>query len=199
MNETLSKIWHSPSVRNVGKLLSASIVAQAVGILVYPILSRLYSPEDFGLLNLFLSIGGVLLILSTAQYQYAVSVTAKEKDAKGAFHAGLLCLIATGALWCMLPLFAAPVAQLFKAPALADYIWLMPIYVCSLGLWQLLNNWYNRRKAFGNISRYQVAQSLLSAGSKLGLGYSAVAGGLLYGSVGAAAFASLGSLVVGWR
>ena len=59
-------------VRNVAKLLSANVVAQVIGLLVYPILTRMYTPEDFGLMNLFVSIGSVLVILATAEYYYAI-------------------------------------------------------------------------------------------------------------------------------
>ena len=59
-------------MQNVAKLLSANVVAQVVGLLVYPLLTRLYSPEDFGLMNLFVSIGNVLVILATAEYHYAI-------------------------------------------------------------------------------------------------------------------------------
>lgn len=197
MNHDWAQIWSSRAARNVGKLLSANVLAQVIGLLVYPILTRMYSPEDFGLFNLFLSIGGVLIIISTAQYQQAVPIAGEEKEAKGAFFAGLLCLIGSCLLFSLLPFFATPVANLFKVPELAEYLWLMPLYVFFLGVWQLLNNWYIRKKAFGQISIYQIGQNVLSAGGKLGFGYKTIAGGLLYGSVGAAVLASLGTLVLG--
>ena len=72
----------SSGVRNFTKLLSANVVAQVIGLVVYPILTRMYAPEDFGLLNLFMSIGGVLAILSTAEYYYAIVLPKEEKDAE---------------------------------------------------------------------------------------------------------------------
>ena len=199
MREIVSQIWKSNSARNVGKLLSANVIAQAIGLLVYPILTRMYAPEDFGLLNLFLSIGGVLVIPATMQYQFAIPVASKEQEAKGAFHAGMICLAGGTLLLALLPFFATPIARLSGAPDLADYLWLMPIYVFSAGLWQLISNWYIRRKAFGHISRYQIVQNVLSAGSKIGLGYWVVPGGLLYGGVGALAVAGIGSFILGWK
>ena len=70
----------SSGVRNFAKLFSASVVAQVIGLLVYPILSRMYSPEDFGLLNLFLSIGGVITLLSTAEYYNAIVLPKEEEE-----------------------------------------------------------------------------------------------------------------------
>ena len=75
----LRNLIQSDGIRNFAKLLSANVVAQAIGLLVYPILTRLYAPDDFGLLNLFLSIGGVLVILATAEYQYAIVLTKRMR------------------------------------------------------------------------------------------------------------------------
>ena len=38
----------SSGVRNFTKLLSANVVAQVIGLVVYPILTRMYAPEDLG-------------------------------------------------------------------------------------------------------------------------------------------------------
>ena len=76
----LRSIVKSSGVRNFTKLLSANVVAQVIGLVVYPILTRIYAPEDFGLLNLFLSIGGILVILSTAEYYNAIVLPEKKED-----------------------------------------------------------------------------------------------------------------------
>ena len=83
----------SSGARNFAKLLSANVLAQVIGLIVYPILTRIYSPEDFGLLNLFLSIGGVLAILSTAEYYYAIVLPKEEQEAENVFGVGVLWLI----------------------------------------------------------------------------------------------------------
>ena len=77
----------SANVRNVGKLLSANVVAQVIGLIVYPILTRMYAPEDFGLMNLFVSISGILVILSTAEYYNAIVLP--KKDSEGVWVAYL--------------------------------------------------------------------------------------------------------------
>ena len=170
MKERIQKIAHSELVRNSAKLLSANVIAQAIGLLVYPILTRLYSPEDFGLLNLFLSIGGVLVLLSTAEFQYAIVLPKKDEDARGLVHiCGLLLLITTGIVLLSVP-FSKPIARLFNTPELANWYWLMPLFVLAMGLWNILNYWYIRRKQFGAISRYQISQSVLSSIMKIGIG-----------------------------
>ncbi|MGM9810565.1 MAG: lipopolysaccharide biosynthesis protein [Paludibacteraceae bacterium] len=192
MKEQIRKIARSELVRNSAKLLSANVIAQAIGLLVYPILTRLYSPEDFGLLNLFLSIGGVLVLLSTAEYQYAIVLPKKDEEARGLVHiCGFLLLITTGIVLLSVP-FSKPIARLFNTPELANWYWLMPLFVFVMGLWNILNYWYIRRKQFGAISRYQISQSVLSATSKSGIGY---VGCTTWGLIVCSVFAPVLSLI----
>ena len=192
---SLRTLVKSSGVRNFTKLLSANVVAQVIGLVVYPILTRMYAPEDFGLLNLFMSIGGVLAILSTAEYYYAIVLPKEEKDAENVFGVGVLWLIATTLAIGLSVVFAKPISLLFKSPNLASYYWMMPFYVFALGAWNLLNYWYIRHKEYNAISRYQVSQNLLSAGGKLGMGWGGIfQGGMIYSVV----IAPLISLAGSW-
>ena len=183
----------SSGARNFAKLLSANVLAQVIGLIVYPILTRIYSPEDFGLLNLFLSIGGVLLILSTAEYYNAIVLPKEDKEAVGVVHLSLLLLLATVVLTGISVLFSDSIAKIFDTPDLAKYYWLMPIMVFVLGAWNILNYWYIRREQYNRISGYQLSQSVLSASSKIGLGY---VGLLRCGMIISAVLAPLVSLLV---
>ena len=171
MKQFLSKIWNSPSARNVGKLLSANVIAQAIGLLIYPILTRMYAPEDFGLLNLFLSIGGVLVLLSTCEYQSAILLPSDEKEAAGISRLAMLVLT----LWILIITasvpFARPIAQLFEAPELISYYWLLIPFVAAMGGWAIYNAWLMRRRAFGRISAFQLNQSATGVITKLLFGW----------------------------
>lgn len=196
----ISSLIKSANIRNFAKLLSANVVAQVIGLLVYPILTRIYSPEDFGLLNLFLSIGGILIILSTCEYYYAIVLPKKEKDAISVFHVGCIVLLLVTILVAISVCFADAISVLLKSPALAKYYWMMPIYVMVMGGWNLLNYWYIRNTRYTRISRYQISQSVLSAASKIGLGYGGVLkGGMIYSVVFAPLLSLLISLSVDFR
>ena len=196
----IANIWSRPSVRNIGKLLSANIFAQAIGLLIYPLLTRLYTPEDFGLLNLFVSIGGVLALFGTAEYQYAIVLPKEEKDACAIAHVGLLVLACvTGVVALSIP-FSQPIASLFKAPELARWWWLMPLLVAGMGLWNILNYWYIRRSAFNRISGYQISQSILSVGGKVGFGMLGwLQGGMILATVLAPLFSLCISVGLVWK
>ena len=197
---SLSLIVKSSGVRNFAKLLSANVVAQVIGLVVYPILTRIYAPEDFGLLNLFLSIGNVLIVLSIVDYYYAIVLPKQEKDAVALTHVSLLLLLLTTALVAVSVLFSGQISMWFKSPKLSSYYWLMPFYVLIVGAWNVLNYWYIRKKSFGRISGYQISQSMLSAGGKIGVGYAGVLqGGMIYASVVAPLLSLLTSITLSFR
>jgi len=184
MKQFFSKIWHSSSARNFAKLFSANVFAQALGLFVYPILTRLYSPEDFGLLNLFISIGGILALLSTSEYQNAILLPKREDEASGVARVAL-CLLG---IWLVVIAITIPIAQpltqLFAAPSLASYYWLLVPYVAMMGCWAIYNAWLTRNRDFGRISAYQVNQSTTGVITKLLFGWAGwLRGGLIISSV----------------
>lgn len=187
-------------VKDSAKLLSANVVAQVIGLLVYPVLTRLYSPDDFGLLNLFLSIGGVLILFATSEYHYAIVLPQKDSDGRAVFHVGLIILSIVTLITLLSVPFASHIAALFKAPSLAKWYWVMPIYVCLLGFWALLNYSYTRKKQYNYIGTYQVSQPLVNAASKVGFGYAGfLSGGMIVSSVIGPFVAIVSSLCLSWR
>lgn len=180
----LRGIISSSTTRNVAKLLSANVVAQVIGLIVYPILTRIYAPEDFGLLNLFLSIGNILVIIATAEYQYAIVLPKEEKDAVSVLHIGVILLLLTTLFTSISICWSEEIAMLFKSPALAEYYIWLPLFVLLYGLWNLLSYWYIRQKMYMRISGYQMSQSVLLAGAKTSFGYAGfLEGGLIYSTI----------------
>ena len=197
---SLSSIVKSSGVRNFTKLLSANVVAQVIGLVVYPILTRMYAPEDFGLLNLFLSIGGVLALIAVAEYHYAIVLPKDEKDAVGVFHVGLLLLLFVVLLIGVSVLFSDTISFVFKTPSLSSVYYLLPSYVFFIGFWNLLNYWCVRQQRFGQISIYQISQSVISSVVKIIFGIQNILRvGMVYSVVLAPMISILLVLVGGWR
>ena len=56
------------------------IITQIIGILLIPLITRLYSPDDFGVFQLFLSISGILISFSCLAYQFAIMLPKEDED-----------------------------------------------------------------------------------------------------------------------
>ncbi len=174
-------------IKNTAKLLSAGIIAQAIGILIYPFLTRLYSPEDFGLLNLFQSIAGIWALIATGEYQFAILLPKEERKAEDCLFIGLTSLLALFVICCLTVPFAHGIASIFHAPELAEWYWALPLFVLATGAWSMLNYWHTRHKNFTLASTYQVSKSILNAGMKWGAGLIGfLKGGLIVATVASA-------------
>ena len=157
--------------RDVGKLVSGTVIAQAVGICLTPIITRIFSPEIYGVASVFLSIISILLIISCLRYELAIMLPKDDKDA-GAIL--LLCiLILTGISLLCIPfilLFGDMLAVLLGNEAIKDYLFLIPIAVFIDGLYLAFRYWNTRRKRFGTQAITQALQSISGSGLKLGFG-----------------------------
>lgn len=169
---------------NITKLLSANVIAQAIGMLIYPLLTRIYTPADFTLLTLFLTIANAILIVSTVDLQYAIPLPKKEEGAYALVGATVITLSITASLTFVTCFFCDKIALFFGISELEWALWYLPIYIPVVGSWQVLMYVFNRDKQYGKIASFQVVQSVSNAILKITLGYFAIGGiGLIDASV----------------
>lgn len=147
--------------QNVAKILSANVISQAIGLLVYPLITRMYSPEEFGAFNVFMSICSVLFVLSTGRYESAVVQPKSARDAAAVFHLSLLITIGLSVLSVLLIfLFKPAIQDYFSLTSIGNGLYFLPLLVFFYGVGMIWGRWYNRFKEYGKMGRYQVVQSL---------------------------------------
>ncbi|KEO81011.1 oligosaccharide flippase family protein [Tumebacillus flagellatus] len=78
MNNKLPK---SRFARNVGMLASGTVLSQGLLVLIAPLLTRLYTPEEFGLLAVYTSILSLVLVVASWLYELAIPLPDDEQDA----------------------------------------------------------------------------------------------------------------------
>ena len=71
----------SEFARNILTLMTGTAIAQAIPIAISPILTRLYSPEDFGVFALYMGVVSIGGILATGRYEMSVMLPKKDSDA----------------------------------------------------------------------------------------------------------------------
>lgn len=199
MKAPFKHIVRTPLVQNSVKLLSANVIAQAIGLVVYPILTRLYTPEDFGVLNLFLSIGSILILLANADYHCAIIIPKKEKDSIALVQLSFYLILIVTCFTALSTIFAPYIANFFHVCELTKWYSLLPIYVFSISLWNVLNYWFIRHNQFSRVSIYQLSQSGLGAALKIVLGYLNFAGGMVAAMVIAPILSLAANISIAWK
>lgn len=179
----VQKILSTEAVRHTITLVTGSVMAQAISFIFYPIITRLFTPDDFGTFSLFLAIAGFIAIVSTMGYHYSIIVPEDDDMATACFRLSLACVAATTLISAILIQFSDTVAALFDNADLAQLIWLIPPYVLACGCWMAMNYMLIRKKRFKQIGTYNVSLCITNSGAKCAFGTGGIAGGLAYGQV----------------
>lgn len=184
-------------LRHATVVMSGSLFAQAVALLVAPLLTRLYSPTAYGAFGVFLSITAILVPISTWALETAIVLPKATVRGAHVLLAALAAVVATSGLLAVGLLVGGPrVVDAFRLQELEPFLPLLPVYVLFGGANLLLGFWLVRHQRFGRISSTKIAQSVGTVGTQLGLGLaSALPGGLILGSLAGQVAAVLAAAV----
>jgi len=153
-------------------LVTGTAIAQAIPILISPILTRIYSPEQFGTFALFMSIAGSIAIISTLRYEMAIMLPEKDGDSANVVSLSFIIIILVSVLTLLGVFIIGLLSSDFFGASSTMQLWLyiMPLFVLLQGVTQSINNWFVRRKDFKNIAVGKVSFSLVTNGFLIILG-----------------------------
>lgn len=170
-------------VRSASALVGGTAVAQALTILALPILTRLYSPDDFSILAVYIAILTMVQAVACLRLEIAIPLPEQDEEAANLFvlSVGLTLFLSCAAvlfIWGWGDWFFATVNQ----PTMQPYGWLLPIGLCFAGLYGAIQYWSSRKRRFGAIARTRMTQSGAGLAAQLGLGWAGAGSiGLLIG------------------
>ena len=67
-------------LRNILTLMSGVFLSQIVLLFGSMILTRIFSPKDFGLVAFYISIVNILVVISTLRYEHSIILPKKDSD-----------------------------------------------------------------------------------------------------------------------
>ena len=185
----------------VAVLVGGAAFAQALGVAAMPVLTRLYTPGDYGVFAVYASLLAILAAINSLRYELAVSLPKDEEDG-ASLLALVLALVVTlsailgGTAWVL----REQIAAWTKTPDLARYMWLLPLGLVLLGIYRGLTYWAIRRQAFGHIARTRVNQGIASVVVQIGMGLLQLRPlGLLVGSIVGQSSGSGTLAALAWR
>lgn len=158
--------------RNVITLMTGTTLAQAIPVAVSPILTRLYSPDEFGVFALYLAIVSILAVLATGRYELAIMVPKKDRDAAAiVVLAFLISLMVSVCLFLVAYIFNEQIASLLNISEHRMWLYWAPLSVMLTAGYQSLNYWCNRRGYYRRMSSTRMAQSAGMSAVHVGAGY----------------------------
>ncbi len=182
--------------RGVSVLIGGTAGAQLLSVLAAPVLTRLYSPDDFGMLAVFTAILTFFTVISAGRYELTIPLPDSEQDAADLTVLGFSLVLCTTIISAFIfIIWPQKIATIINTPQLANYLWIIPLGVFFLGSYQVFNKWAVRQKQFTVIAKTRIYQSVGTLAIQLGghsLGPLALMGGHATGQgIGASGLAYL--------
>ncbi len=160
-------------VRNVLTLSTGSTIAQAIPVLISPILTRIFPVADFATLTVVTALISFLGVIICGRYEIAIGLPADDKEAKQLVYLSVtISVIVASVAMLLILIFNHPLARLLNNEAAAPYLLLIPIASLMYGINQALTYWNIRNRNYALMSSSRVSQSITNSGSSLAFGYS---------------------------
>jgi len=162
----------SPFVRAVSVLASGSVLAQILNIAVLPLLTRIYTPDQFSALAVFAALSIMASLGACLGFDLAIPMARTRRDATGVAFCALFSLVGVTLV------VAIVVAVMIKLYGDASFIarWpratfeLLPVSTLIIGGYNLVEYWTMRQRRFASIARARIVQALCGSAIQISLG-----------------------------
>ena len=152
--------------------MTGTTIAQAIPIAISPILTRIYTPEDFGLFALFLAITNIIGSVANGRYELAIMLPEKDEDAINTAALGfIISSILSILILISVILFNEFFVNLIGNEEIGFWLYFVPITVFLLGLWNVLNYYNNRKKNYKDLRNAHIIRSIVLASTHLIIGF----------------------------
>lgn len=167
--------------RHVLTLMTGTGLAQILGLVLSVFVTRIFEREHFATLeqfSMFLILGSVLV---TGKYEFAIMKPKEDKKALNLVGLSFsIALILSVMAFLVVFFFGETIALKNNNPDLQKWLWYLPPTLLFFAIFNILNYWFSRKKAFNHVAKSKVLFSLVSEPSKIAFGLMGfLSGGLI--------------------
>ncbi|MGP1680898.1 MAG: lipopolysaccharide biosynthesis protein [Giesbergeria sp.] len=153
-------------VRSVATLTLGTVFAQILSLAAMPVLTRLYTPADFGFLAVFTAISSLVAIAITLRYETAVLPAKTNEESATVALLCLVCIFTLGILMLVVSMLlpASALRLLSLGGQLGPWLPVAVLTGVSTAILTTTQSWLNRHKRYKQMAGQRVAQSATIVG-----------------------------------
>ncbi|MFQ3549183.1 MAG: oligosaccharide flippase family protein [Armatimonadota bacterium] len=162
--EIVNKVKKSVYIKNLTILAGSTVISRLIYVFSIPIISRLYNPDSFGILSVYVSLVSFILIMSSLNYEAAIPIA---KDDEEAINLIFLCIFILLSIIVVITVLiyinGGYLLTKVSGNHLIKYrvLFLLSIFAGSLFL--ILNWWFIRKENYKIIANRKIMQSLFQS------------------------------------
>ncbi len=185
------KLLNSKFVKQVLNLGSGTIVAHLITLAFSLLITRIYTPEEFGVFSLFHSLVVIISLIGTGAYEFSIVLPKKDETAMNLFRVGFLFTLLFSTL-CYLIVFMLNewISETFLISI--PFLIILPVAILFHGLMNIYTYWFIRKEYFLMFSYSKIIQSGSTGVVQVAIGFWGITGiGLLIGYIAGRIFSVL--------
>ena len=171
--------------KSVLTLMTGNSIAQVIQLAVIPILARLYTPADFGIFAVYLSISTIISTVAAFRYDLAIMLPKSEKEAVDLLVLTVFLTFVVSALSFIALLVLQPLINHFvQNKSIVKWLYYIPITIFFATMYQIFNVWANRKTRYKLMTASIISQrgSISATNILMGLARLGQAG-LIFGNI----------------
>lgn len=149
-------------LRNIFTVVSGTAGAQALTMLFMPVITRLYGPESYGVLGVFMGIVMMIVPVAALTYPMAIVLPKRDADARAIVRLSLMIAVGVAAVFAtVLYFFSGPILSTMGVEEIAPFVMLLPVVMLFGAGLESAQQWLIRKQLFSVTARVAVLHSLL--------------------------------------
>ena len=186
------KSWQSEFAKNMRTLMVGTILSQLIVVAFIPILSRIFTPEDFTTLEQFTMVLNILVVVITGKYEFAIMHPKEKEDARHiVFLAVLLAMIGSILVLLFGLIFQDGIGEYYNNQDFGHYFWMLGPALFAFAIFNIVSYWFSRQKQYAITSKSKIINSTISEPLKFGFAQ------LKIGSIGLVIGTTIGQILSG--
>ncbi|MED2865886.1 oligosaccharide flippase family protein [Bacillus thuringiensis] len=158
-------------LKNVMLITGGTVFAQIVSTVLLPIITRLYSPEQYGVISIYASILMTISFLGSMNYEMGIPIAeSKEKSINVLVLSVITLVFFTGVITLAFALFGDAILILLNGEVLIKYKYLIPVGILFLGVYNIFTQWAYLGKDFKAITKTKFTQAISQNLITIGMG-----------------------------
>lgn len=180
------KFLRSELIRSASILISGTVIAQMISILLQPLLRRFFNPQSFGIYSVYLSLIGIIIVISSLRYDDAIVLPRKDKESANLLALSLIfSFLFDLLLFLIVLLFGGKIISFLNLPpAFPSWIlYVIPLSAFLYNSYQCVNYWLVRKQKFYSVSANKLVRRSSEAVSQVSFAYLKNSSGLIYSDI----------------
>lgn len=154
--------YQSKFAKNFLVLFKGSFLAQFIPLIISPVIARIYTPQEFGVLALFVSIVTIIGSVINGRYEQAIMIVDKKEEIDAlTFLSLFISFTLSILLGLLIVFFQSDITQFFDSNSISYWLVFIPLVVFFIGAFNTLNFYYLKQEKLKDISISEIEKSLV--------------------------------------